>query len=233
MPMSLSKHRSRMVRRCGAVLLTAMALGGCSTFSSDSSPQATATVPGRATTFRERMTDLFFGPSAEATQTQTAAINQRDPNDECPGVDIRTGASTLQFAAPGAEPSATSLRYQVNVARTARECAIRAGTMTMKIGVQGRVILGPAGGPGQLEVPLRYALVREGVEPKTIWTQLYKIPVAIPPNQTNVPFMHLEENVSFLLPSRNELAAYVVYVGFDQMAAVERPARKTKAGRPR
>jgi hypothetical protein len=179
------------------------------------------------------MSDLFFGPSTPATENQAAALTQRDPNEECPSVDIRPGASTFQVRAPGAEPIATNVRYQVTVARTARECAIRGGSMNVKIGVQGRVILGPQGGPGQIDVPLRYALVREGVEPKTIWTELYRVPITIPPDQTNVPFMHIEEGLSFTLPSRSELAAYVVYVGFDAQAGAERPRKKAPTRRSR
>ena len=41
-----------------------------------------------------------------------------------------------------------TMRYQVGIAQTARECAALGGVMTMKVGVQGRVLLGPAGGPG-------------------------------------------------------------------------------------
>ena len=49
--------------------------------------------------------------------------------------------------------------------------------MTIKLGVQGRIILGPGGGPGQVDVPLRFALVEEGMQPKTIWTKFYQVPV--------------------------------------------------------
>ena len=40
--------------------------------------------------------------------------------------------------------------------------------MTMKVGVEGRVLLGPAGGPGQVDIPLRMAVVQEGPAPKTV-----------------------------------------------------------------
>ena len=58
-------------------------------------------------------------------------------------------------------------RYQVTIGQTARECAALGGVMTMKVGVQGRVLLGPAGGPGQVDIPLRMAVVQEGTNPKT------------------------------------------------------------------
>src|SRR5438477_196396 len=80
-----------------------------------------------------------------------------------------------------------------------------AGNMTMKVGVQGRVILGPAGAPGVIEVPVRLALVQEGVEPKTIWTKGYRVAVNVPPGQSNVPFVHIEEDITFPLPKPAEL----------------------------
>ena len=64
------------------------------------------------------------------------------------------------------------LRYQVTIVRTARECHVNSGIMTMKVGVEGRVITGPAGGPGTVDVPLRLAVVQEGVNPKTIHVQI-------------------------------------------------------------
>lgn len=149
---------------------------------------------------------------------------------ECPDISIRAGASTLAVSAPGTEASPTTTRYQATIGQTARECAALGGMITMKIGVQGRVLLGPAGGPGQLDVPLRLAVVREGTEPKTIWTKFYKFPVAIPPGQTSVPFVHVAQDVSFPMPSASELEAYVVYVGFDPsgLSAKPEPRRKGK-----
>src|SRR5205085_10161510 len=116
--------------------------------------------------------------------------------EDCPTIQIRSGASTYAVGAPGAEPTATTLRYQATVARTARECSVSAGNMTVKVGIQGRLILGPAGTPGQIEVPLRLALVQEGVDPKTLWTKGYRVPVTVPAQQTNVPFVHVEEDIT-------------------------------------
>lgn len=214
-----------------ALLALVLALAGCASVSLNPSPPTTGSVGGRAPSFRERITDLFSASPVPSAERQETAASKRDPDDECPGVEIRPGASTLQFSVPGTEPTALSLRYQVSIARTARECAISGPTMTMKVGVQGRVILGPAGSPGQISVPLRYAVVQEGVEPKTVWTNLRKFPVVVAPDQSNVTFLDIEEGISFALPSRADLAAYVVYVGFDQIAAPEKPAARRRRSR--
>jgi hypothetical protein len=148
-------------------------------------------------------------------------------------VDIRQGASTLMTNAPNSE-GAMSLRYQATFGRTARECIVQGGTLSIKVGVQGRVILGPAGGAGDTTVPLRVALVKEGIEPKTVWSKLYTVPVSVPPGQLNVPFTHVVEDMAVPMPSGSDLDSYVIYVGFDPQGAVQdkKPPGKP-AARPR
>jgi hypothetical protein len=218
----------RSVRGSGltaAVLLTAAIVAGCSSNVAEQPPAAAGGSP-----FRDRMSKLFFGTKAE--ETQALAANTADPNLDCPMADIRAGASTLRLP-PGSEGAGagSTLRYQATISRLARECQVRGPTMTVKVGVQGRVIIGPAGGPGQIEIPLRYALVQEGPEPKTILTKLYRFPVTIGDGQNSAPFLHIEEDFAFPVPPGGQLESYVVYVGFDPGAAKEQPAKKPRKTR--
>ena len=119
-------------------------------------------------------------------------------------------------------------RYQVTIGQTARECAALGGVVTMRVGVQGRVLLGPAGGPGQVDVPLRLAVVQEGPEPKPIVSKFARLTVAVPPGQTAVPFVHVEQDLTFPMPRGNLIEAYVVYVGFDPAPAKPERKQKTK-----
>src|SRR6185437_10733700 len=100
---------------------------------------------------------------------------------------IRSGAATLTSSANPAEPTAMNMRYQVTIGTTARECHLLPGNVvSMKIGMQGRVILGPEGAPGPVNVPIRFAVVREGIDPRPIVTKLDRVSVDVPPNDTNV-----------------------------------------------
>ena len=54
-------------------------------------------------------------------------------------------------------------------------------------------------------VPLRYAVVREGPEPKTIATKFKRLSVAVPADQTHMQFVDVEEGLSFPLPAKSEL----------------------------
>jgi len=123
----------------------------------------------------------------------------------------------MNIAAKNTDATAGDLRYQLSFGQTARECAVQGTTVTIRVGVQGRVILGPMGSPGHVDVPLRYAVVREGPQPKTVVTKFKRISVTIAPTQTYVQFVDIEEGLNFPLPSKSELDAYVVYVGFDEI----------------
>jgi hypothetical protein len=217
-----------------------MALGlltGCSTYhgllgsrpaTAASAPPAAAAVASASTASGQRFALFGFGEGEKTPQAAPAAPTAPSEID-CPGVEIRQGASTFQQSGSDNGSAALSLRYQANFIKFARECALRAGNVVMKVGVEGRVILGPAGGPGPISLPVRLAVVKEGLEPKTIWTKFYMVPVVVPPGQLNVLFTHVEEDMSFPNPPGDGLDAYVVYVGFDPDSA---EAEKKKPAKP-
>jgi hypothetical protein len=134
----------------------------------------------------------LFGSGTQAGDANAAAASTLPPNFECPPVTVRSGASTLTSSADSNEATATNLRYQVSIGTTARECRGAAGNMvSVKVGIQGRVILGPQGAPGTVDVPIRYAVVFDGVPQRTVTTRLERISVTVPPDDTNVLFSHV------------------------------------------
>ena len=136
--------------------------------------------------------------SSPATEAQ-AAVPGKVLEDDCPSVDIRTGAGTLAVAAKQQEPTANDLRYQLTFIELARQCFVDGGNVRMRVGVQGRAIVGPAGAPAQVNAPIRYAVVQEGVQPKTIVTKFRRVPVALDPVNSTT-FTDIEEDLSFPMP---------------------------------
>ena len=179
----------------------------------------------------DRISNMFR--NKPAGQDQSSVAPTAPPQDfDCPSTSIRQGASTFSVSAPGVESNAMSLRYQATFGQLARECQLIGTTLKMRVGVEGRIIVGPAGGPGQIDLPLRLAVVREGPEPKVITTKLIWITVAIPGDQPNVPFSQIEDDFSFPMPlQKAELEDYIVYVGFD-IAAVRVPEPKSGPKKP-
>ena len=73
---------------------------------------------------------------------------------------------------------------------------------------------------------LRALAKRHGVNPKTIVSKFYRVPVQVPPGQTSVPYTQVEQDLTFPMPPPAVLDAYVVYVGFDPNSAPAKPERK-------
>jgi hypothetical protein len=172
-------------------------------------------------------TDTAMGsrPNPDGSISANKVTNS---NIDCPGMMVRSGASTWQV--PGGTTS-TNLRYQGSLGQLARECAVLGDAMTIKVGVEGRVLVGPKGGAGSVAVPLRIALVQEGPQPKSVWTKFYSVPINVPPGQTQVTFTHVEDDLTFAIPPSKDLSSYVIYVGYDpQTAASGAKTVKKKSG---
>jgi hypothetical protein len=208
-------------------LLTGCGTGGDGAYRNPSYPVTTGGPAGSSVSegsqFSKDVSNFFLGQTGPDANANAGGTEDFD----CPSIDIRPGASTLTLPPGSGGAGAAALRYQVTIAQMARSCTSVGGTAKLKVGVQGRIILGPAGGPGKLDIPLRYAVVHEGPEPKTIVTKFYKVPVTVPDGQQNVTFMHIDDTITYPAPKVDDIDAYVVYVGFDS-AGDKKPAPPPK-----
>ena len=202
-------------------LALALALGGCGGNLFGSSSLDLFSTSSKATSGGDNVAGV--GSDANATDV------------ECPSVDVRTGAATLLIGSKpgGCEPSPLDVRYQGSIIRTARECRVNAGVMTMKVGIEGRLITGPAGGPGTVEVPLRVAVVHEGTSPKAVVVETRRaIPVTIAGAVDRATHAFAQASIldicSPAAGSRWAIStAYVVYVGFRSGSARRRKRRSS------
>jgi hypothetical protein len=215
-----------------ALLTLSVALSGCGS-------------SGTGDLFKSSPLDFFNASSKVTTGATGSATAAVDPNLDCPQVTVRIGASTLLIGSkPGqGEPNPLDVRYQGSIIRTARECHVNAGIVTMKVGIEGRIITGPAGIPGAVEVPLRIAVVQEGPNPKTVVSKFSRQTVTVADALGRVTFAHIDPDVSFPVPTPPGLIdSYVVYVGFDPLGAQppkkkppvrRKPTAKKPAAKPK
>jgi len=189
---------------------------------------STALVPAAsAQSFTDKLKDMFGGKKEEPP-----IVDPGEPKTDltCPQVSIRAGASTFAVAAPGKQAIGNDVRYQATITKMARECVKVGDSITARIGIQGRVIAGPAGAPSTVEVPLRIAVVQGGVGEKVIATKAYRTTVNLAEDES-APFSLVAEDLVFPVPAPNVADNYIFYVGFDpQLVAGDRPkpAKKKK-----
>jgi hypothetical protein len=185
--------------------------------------------PASAQSLSDRFKGLFGGGS-KSDDPPPAIVGEPKPELNCPQVTIRFGASTYAVAAPGKQAVGNDLRYQASIGKLARECIKTGGEITAHIGIQGRVIAGPAGAPATVEVPLRVAVVLGGIGEKVIATKAYTTTVNMSQDES-VPFTFVAEDLVYPVPPGRTGDNYIFYVGFDpQLVSAEKPkaVRKKK-----
>lgn len=147
---------------------------------------------------------------AEATTSAAAREEQRRAARLCPEVQILSGAQTFATYQGGREGDPGSLRHQALISQTARECTILDAEMFIRVGVAGRLIAGPKGGPGTVRVPIRFTIVSgEG----TVETRPSSVSVTLPAGQGSTEFSIVEDQLAIPTPERP--GGYLIYVGFD------------------
>ena len=187
--------------------------------------------PVAAQSLTDRFKSLFGGKSDEPAQPKPAPAPGQPATDDdvdCPQVTVRAGASTYGVGATGKPAVGNDVRFQASITKMARECVRNGSEITARIGIQGRVIAGPAGAPSTVDVPLRVAVVQGGVGEKVIASKAYRTTVEMS-ESGSVPFTFVAEDLSYPLPSPAVADSYIFYVGFDPQALSPEPkARKKK-----
>jgi hypothetical protein len=159
------------------------------------------------------------GGKSETVQDQTAQagtegqINLRNyyGSGYCPIIEVRDGTQIIRKYQRNDEPTPDSVVWQASISETARQCSEDPnGTMTLRIGVSGRVLAGPKGGPSDVTVPVRVAVVK--YQEAVLASELYKETVTIGPDLSTV-FRRVYE---ITVPSPGEDRDYLIYVGFDE-----------------
>jgi hypothetical protein len=193
-----------------AVVLLAL---GCGVFAS----------PASAQSLTDRFKNLFGG----SKQSDVPIVDPQGPSPDlsCPPVTIRAGASTYLVGAPGKPAIGNDVKFQASITRTARDCSINNGEITARIGIQGRVIAGPAGAPETIEVPLRVAVVQGGVSESTIATKAYRTTVTMT-TEGSTPFTIIADDITYPAPSAAVGDSYIFYIGFDPQALTAQPKAK-------
>ncbi len=160
-------------------------------------------------------------PSISAQTRRSVATPATNPSEKpivlpvasqdinCPTVDIAEGGAAARVG--GADNA--SVRYQFNIADTARECdPAGPGQATLKIGVSGDVVIGPAGAAGTFSAPLKIT-VTNAADKKEVFSRTYKVE-ATTDGVTAGAFRVVTEPIPLPLTTLQLADEYSITVGF-------------------
>ena len=150
--------------------------------------------------------------NANLTPDQIAAASPALPAiaTECPPIKVRPGAEAVYFYGKGQIGNPRDLQYQAVIDKQSRNCVVSNGLITVKMGVVGRLLLGPAGNQTSIDLPLRFAVERN--DSTALYSELYQIPVAITPPAQSGDFVKVVENVQIPYVAGDDST---IWVGFD------------------
>jgi hypothetical protein len=199
------------VTRCILVTAALLAATGCGgRLGNFDTPEASGSKLGNLLGFKNN-----GAPAAPGTEVRHIF---------CPEVLILEGTAASQAYA-GTPPSSANLRHQYSLTDTARECTLDGGQLAIKIGVAGKVLLGPAGSPGSFNVPVRLAVLNEhNNEPIT--SKLYRAAVTVPTGGTEADFTIVSEPLRVPFIQDHAEDDYTIKVGIDEGTAADKPAGK-------
>ena len=183
--------------RFAAAAAAAAAVAGCGGGSGS---------PGAATpSAASRLAGLIAFGGSEPVKRDPAAPQLRS----CPEATVLDGGAALRVGGP----SSQSVRHQFAITDVARECQLQNGQLVIKVGVEGNLLIGPAGSGGTQGASIRVAL-RAEKDQRIVASRSYRVSATSSGGQT-APFTLVTE--PFVAPFINEYAGddYTITVGFE------------------
>jgi hypothetical protein len=198
-----------------AALAGSLALGGCESVTTGlygSAAQEAATTQSQA--------------EAQAADSTTPVRINIDPAADCPQINVPSGMSS--YASYAGEPSTFSVRFQARIAEFARECILNPGnTVTIKVGVEGLMLLGEKGVPGTYPAPLRiFIRDRDG---NVVASSDKRLSVTVPAGGSQASFRLVEDSLVVPISPEKPLRSYEIIVGFDEKGAAPPRGKKGRA----
>lgn len=207
-----TESRPSSLPRVLVLAIAAGLLGGCSTLGLGGSdePRAPTTSASSGSSFSE-----FFRNGGSTVPPPPAPV---DDDFECPAVEILDGGAAMRQVA------GSDVRNQISLGQVARECRPAGpGQIAIKVGVEGRVLLGPAGSPGAFSAPVRIVIKRGD---KVVASRLQRASATIASGDTQAAFVVVEDNM--VVPRTGDELS--IWVGLDPTGRGGEAPRKRKRG---
>lgn len=150
----------------------------------------------------------------------------KDPNApqirSCPEATVLDGGAALRVGGP----SGASVRHQFAIVDVARECQLQGGQLVMKVGVEGNLLIGPAGSGGTYSAGIRVQ-VRAEKDQRIVASRSYRVSASATGAQS-APFTLVTD--SFSVPFIQEYAGddYTLVIAFEGSRPAQTGVRRVR-----
>lgn len=131
----------------------------------------------------------------------------------CPKFTVWSRDNNLTIYEAGRAGDPLSVMHRGEITRTARECDIQPGRVTVKYGFSGRVLLGPKGVPGNLTFPLN-VFVTDGKRAQ-VAADTMKVDVSVAPDKP-IGYFSMVRTITFAVPEGSRPGEFELHVGFNR-----------------
>ena len=139
----------------------------------------------------------------------------------CPRFLVWSPGNHTTTYLPDRDGDAMAVMHRGEITKTARECMIEPGLVTVKYGFSGRVLLGPSGQSTRVNLPIKVFVTN--ADRQRLSSENIDIAVDVAVDNPIAYFSHVQ-SVSFAIPEGTRPGEFEVYVGFDD--------QRSTAGRP-
>jgi hypothetical protein len=144
----------------------------------------------------------------------------------CPRFVVWSPGNHATTYLPGRDGDAMSVMHRGEITKTARECKIEPGRVTVKYGFSGRVLLGPAGQTTRVTLPIKVFVHDANRQRLSSEDMSIDVDVSV---ENPIGYFSQVRTVSFAIPQGTRPGEYEVLVGFENASGVAaQPAKRPK-----
>jgi len=155
---------------------------------------------------------LLAAAKSDTTANATGSLGGEMAHG-CPRFNVWSREGYVTIYEPGKVGDGLAVMHRGEITKTARECHIEPGRITVKYGFSGRVLLGPKGRSGNVSMPLT-VFVTDAKREKVATAQV-KIDVDVSLDKP-IGYFSVVRSVTFAVPEGSRPGEFEVFVGFDR-----------------
>lgn len=210
---TMTQRTSRIVRGtivAAGVALAGPLLAGCGVSSLTSGFSSSSIFGGSSPSSSSGgVTEAQLLAEAKTGETGTTG----EVSAGCPRFVVWPRDNNVTIYEPGRVGDGLAIMHRAEITKTARECYVEQGKVTVRYGFSGRVLLGPKGTSGPVRFPVNIFVT--DAKREKIKTEKLEVASSVAV-ENPIGYFSAVQSVSFEIPEGTRAGEFELYVGFER-----------------